>query len=73
MPFTIAPETPGREKFEALDADRQAAAVSISALCRRADVSEATYHRLRRDWQRTPNFRTLNKLRSALTQFGAGT
>ena len=62
-------DLPLRRRFETIDRARSRLGISVGQLCRRADVSEAAYYRLRRYIGRQPNFRTVEKLASALSQF----
>lgn len=55
-----------RQRLSTLDEKRSKIGLSVAELCRKADVSEATFHSLMRDAKREPHFRTINKLEAAL-------
>ena len=61
--------TPSRKQFDDLEKRRVALGVPREQLCRRADVNSSTYTLLLQQPARKPHFRTVNKLRAALSHF----
>jgi predicted transcriptional regulator len=69
MDFQFADAEGVRARFESIEARRSSLGVSVAQLCRRADMSEATYYRLLKGKKRQPHFRTVNRLQTALRDF----
>lgn len=64
-PTSIPPLIPDDAGLDAIEAARQALGFSASELCRRADLNESHYNKLRRG-DYAPTGRTLRKLRLGL-------
>lgn len=58
-----------RARFDAICARRTCLGVSVARLCRKADIHQSTWQQLIRDPKRAPNFRTVQRLEKAMTQF----
>lgn len=69
MDFQFADTEGVRARFDNIEARRSSLGVSVAQLCRRADISEASYNRLRKDKNRQPHFKTVNQLQHAIRQF----
>jgi transcriptional regulator with XRE-family HTH domain len=60
-----APPNP-RERFDAVEEQRKALGLSVSLLCRRADINEATYRQLAKSRTRLPHYRTIGRLERSI-------
>jgi len=67
MDLRYQTQSAGRDRFDAIEARREARSISVAQLCRRADVSESTYARLLKCPGRVPHFKTLNRLSQAIS------
>ena len=57
-----------RAAFDEIEAERLVRSISQAELARASGLAETTYHKLRRDRQRTPCRRTIRKLRAGLVR-----
>ena len=55
-----------RGRFQTIEAKRREAGISVSRLCRAADINNSTYAALTHEPTRIPNFRTVTRLERAL-------